>query len=302
MGWGDSIADILKNKVLPVINNLWDQITDIIIDKFTGVASYLSTIHIDWKEFYKQVIEGKESDKPWITSLGDNKYTVSNDEGKLIYDKFIGISQAYDRKYGINNLWETHEGRGKQMAGIPTHAYNKNALQTWLSSTLKSGSPEQIEYLNKLIEAAGVAEAPRLQPGQDGVEFLDWIIQHDIKPAGANTLHDNKWGDIQSDRDKDPLNIGVNKIVNEYRALREPISNSVIGAVGDTVNALMGVQVQDPALLRVQFRDDKGNAFAGAEVKMSGKVDTHTYNGFVDLESKDGVFNFQVSQQMRGTR
>ena len=64
----------------------------------------------------------------------------------------------------------------------------------------------------------------------------------------------------------------------------------------------MGVQVQDPALLRVQFRDDKGNAFAGAEVKMSGKVDTHTYNGFVDLESKDGVFNFQVSQQMRGTR
>lgn len=302
MGWGDSIADILKNKVLPVINNLWDQITDIIIDKFTGVASYLSTIHIDWKEFYKQVVQGKESNKPWITSLGDNKYTVSNDEGKLIYDKFIGISQAYDRKYGINNLWETHAGRGKQIAGIPTHAYNKNALQTWLSSTLKSGTPEQIEYLNKLIEAAGVAEAPRLQPGQDGVEFLDWIIQHDIKPAGANTLHDNKWGDIQSDRDKDPLNIGVNKIVNEYRALREPISNSVIGAVGDTVNALMGIQVQDPALLRVQFRDDKGNAFAGAEVKMSGKVDTHTYNGFVDLESKDGVFNFQVSQQMRGTR
>ena len=110
------------------------------------------------------------------------------------------------------------------------------------------------------------------------------------------------FGDVQKDINNDPLNKGINKVVDAYRAMREPVTGGVIDAVGGTLNALTGLQIQDPAVLKVQFKDDKGNAFAGAEVKMSGKVDTKVYNGFVDLESKDGVFNFQVSQQMRGSR
>lgn len=307
LGWGTSIADVLKNKVLPIVNNLWDQITDIIIDKFTGLASYLSTIKIDWNEFYKQVIKGKESDKPWITSLGDIKWSDSpTGSGKQaqrrMYDRFIEVTQSYDKKYGINNLWQMNNGDGKVMQGIPQFEYNMSTVPAWLSSVLKTGTPAQIEYLNGLLKASGLVDDPRLHAGQDGKEFLDWMLQHESNRSAANALHGNKWGDIQYDTDNDPLNKGVDKIVSEYRALRDPITGGVIDAVDGTLSVLTGLQIQDPAVLKVQFRDDKGNAFAGAEVKMSGRVDTKVYNGFVDLESKDGVFNFQVSQQMRGSR
>lgn len=329
VGWGASIADILKNKVLPIVNNLWDQITDIIIDKFTGLATYLSTIKVDWNEFYKQVVKGEKSDKPWITSLGDNKFNMEEFRSVDIYNKFVDISRDYDKKYGINNLWQVKDQRfdpnlamaagsgvesyefttrGKVMQGIPNIIDTINPenstkhLQDWLSNTLRTGSAEQIEYLNELIQAAGLSEVPNLRPGQNGEEFLNYLIQHGVKAAAANALHGNKWGNIQYDTDNDSLNRGVDKIVNEYRALRDPVTGGVIDAVGSTLSALTGLQVQDPALLKIEFRDDKGNAFAGAEVKMSGKVDTRTYNGFVDLESRDGIFNFQVSQQMRGSR
>lgn len=281
---GVKAIDIFRDTILPAINNVWDSVTDLIINKITGIAEFLSTIRIDKDEFINQVIRHKKSDKPWITSLLDTTASgLFNKEG--VYKS--GTSKSLDSFLEAASIFHT-KVPGVMPGGIyqalrTSKKVSRKSLVEWISAT-KNLSPENRETLNELVTQR-LGEGTVVTDNINPEEFLDYLARKDINPAAAGSIHGRR---SQEDIDASNINRGAYKVVGEYRKLRSPVEDMVLNEARNTLEHL-SIPSNVPPLLSITVKDDKNKKEAEATLYADGSLETRGNNSNVLLEGRDGV-------------
>lgn len=284
---GVKAIDIFKDTILPAINNVWDNIVKIVIDKMSGLMEFLSTIRVDKDEFINQVILGKKSDKPWIRSIMDtsiddvfekrNHYAWGTGHDSL--DKFITAVKVYAEQTGdVPPIAALQLGQ----PWAPT----KDELETAVNYL--NLSPSRRNIFNKILTEQS-DESLALSGAMSTAEYLDLITQHDENAGAAAYLH-GRWNDTLKKR-SDFFRYG-NKINGEYIKQRSIVEDMVLNETRSTLEHLTNTQ-NVPPLIKFEFTEDKKKGAEGT-VFADGSVTVRDYNGNVGVSARDGVFTMQL--------
>ena len=280
---GVKAIDIFKDTILPTINNVWDNIVKIVIDKMSGLMEFLSTIRIDKDEFINQVILHRKSDKPWIRSIMDtsiddvfekrNHYNWGTGHDSL--DKFITAVKVYAEQTGdVPPIAALQLGQ----PWAPT----KDELETAVNYFKLS--PQRSKVFNEILTEQS-DESLAIGSDLSTSEYLDLITQHG-KNAGAAALLHGRWNDTLKKR-SDFFHYG-NKINDEYIKQRGIIEDMILDGTRSTLEHLTNPQ-NVPPLLGITIKDDKNKKEAEATLYADGSINARDYNGSVVVEGRDGL-------------
>lgn len=280
---GVKAIDIFKDTILPAINNVWDNIVKIVIDKMSGLMEFLSTIRVDKDEFINQVILGKKSDKPWIRSIMDtsiddvfekrNHYNWGTGHDSL--DKFITAVKVYAEQTGdIPPIAALQLGQ----PWAPTKAELETAVNYFKLS------PQRSKVFNEILTKQS-DESLAIGSDLSTSEYLDLIAQHGEAPGAAAYLH-GRWNDTLKKR-SDFFRYG-NKIDDEYIKQRDIIEDMILDGTRSTLEHLTNPS-NVPPLLGITIKDDKNKKEAEATLYADGSINARDYNGSVAVEGRDGL-------------
>lgn len=280
---GVKAIDIFRNTILPAINNVWDNIVKIVIDKMSGLMEFLSTIRIDKDEFINQVILHRKSNKPWIrsimdTSIGDvfekrSHYDLGTGHDSL--DKFITAVKVYTEQTGdVPPIAALQLGQ----PWAPT----KDELETAVNYFKLS--PQRSKVFNKILTAQS-DESLAIGSDLSTSEYLDFIAQHDENAGAAAYLH-GRWNDTLEKRSF--AGKYLKKGYEEFTKQRDVIEEMVLNETRKTMEHLSKPS-NVPPLLNITVRDDKNKKEAEAILYADGSLETRGNNSNVLLEGRDGV-------------
>lgn len=205
---GISIAKFLRDKALPAIYGVWDNLVNYMIDRVTNFIEFLGTIRLDWKEFKNQVIDGKKSDKPWITSILTRGYDWDKPGNgwENSYGSTSNIEAQRDavRNHGIlgmfgNALLQTEYGSPHGGEGLSASSFEEivdniiYGIRTGSTSVVgkkglvTSNIPTAEEFSDLIYNSTGVRVD--LSKVQTGKELLDALQRYSENPYAAQWLH-----------------------------------------------------------------------------------------------------------------
>ena len=280
---GVKAIDIFKDTILPAINNVWDNIVKIVIDKMSGLMEFLSTIRVDKDEFINQVILGKKSDKPWIRSIMDTSiddvfekrshYNWGTGHDSL--DKFITAVKVYAEQTGdVPPIAALQLGQ----PWAPT----KDELETAVNYFKLS--PQRSKIFNKILTEQS-DESLAIGSDLSTSEYLDLITQHGEAPGAAAYFH-GRYNDTLKKRSSF-FRYG-NKIYDEYTRQRDVIEDAVLNEARNTAKYYSNPS-NVPPLLGITIKDDKNKKEAEATLYADGSINARDYNGSVVVEGRDGL-------------
>lgn len=281
---GVKAIDIFRDTILPAINNVWDNIVKIVIDKMSGLMEFLSTIRVDKSEFINQVILGKKRDKPWIRSIMDTSiddvfekrghYDLGTGHDSL--DKFITAVKVYTEQTGdVPPIAALQLGQ----PWAPT----KDELETAVNYFKLS--PQRSKVFNEILRAQS-DESLAIGSDLSTSEYLDFIAQHGENAGAAAYLH-GRWNDTLEKRSF--AGKYLKKGYEEFTKQRDVIEEMVLNETRNTMEHLSNPS-NVPPLLDITITGDKNKKEAEATLFADGSVNTRDYNGNVVLSGQDGVF------------
>lgn len=248
---------VLKDDILPVLDNIWDSIIDIMINKFSNFISYLSTIRVDFGELVKAVQGKKHGDI--ITYLGDT--TAMGTWGGIRFeqvpelDALTRVTTAFDKKYGRSFLsrggkWgpgipsRTAEAQGGDLSGTYYYNYN-NVIQGFQDWAKRTGelTPEQLADLNSMLAEAGLGYA---FTGSGDEAFLDFLAQSQQNAAGAAFMH-KQWA-----TDAAKTGSTVYRLGTELNAMRKRVGISL--RIQFSILLLVTLQTKPPLTSTLMIR------------------------------------------------
>ena len=280
---GVKAIDIFKDTILPAINNVWDNIVKMVIDKMSGLMEFLSTIRVDKGEFIKQVILGKKSDKPWIHSIMDtsiddvfekrNHYDWGTGHDSL--DKFITAVKVYAEQTGdVPPIAALQLGQ----PWAPTKAELETAVNYFKLS------PQRSKIFNKILTEQS-DESLAIGSDLSTSEYLDLVTQHGEAPGAAAYFH-GRYNDTLKKRSSF-FRYG-NKIYDEYTRQRDVIEDAVLNEARNTAKYYSNPS-NVPPLLGITITNDKNKKEAEATLYADGSINARDYNGSVVVEGRDGL-------------
>lgn len=284
---GVKAIDIFKDTILPAINNVWDNVVKIVIDKMSGLMEFLSTIRVDKDEFINQVILHRKSDKPWIRSIMDtsiddvfekrNHYNWGTGHDSL--DKFITAVKVYAEQTGdVPPIAALQLGQ----PWAPTKAELETAVNYFKLS------PQRSKIFNEILTGQS-DESLAIGSDLSTSEYLDLITQHG-ENAGAAAYFHGRYNDTLKKRSSF-FRYG-NKIYDEYTRQRSIVEDMVLNETRSTLEHLTNPQ-NVPPLIKFEFTEDKKKGAEGT-VFADGSVTVRDYNGNVGVSARDGVFTMQL--------
>ena len=280
---GVKAIDIFKDTILPTINNVWDNIVKIVIDKMSGLMEFLSTIRIDKGEFINQVILHRKSDKPWIRSIMDTSIDdVFKEEshydwgtGHDSLDKFITAVKVYAEQTGdVPPIAALQLGQ----PWAPT----KDELETAVNYFKLS--PQRSKIFNEILTEQS-DESLAIGSDLSTSEYLDLVTQHGENAGAAAYLH-GRHNDTLKKRSSF-FRYG-NKIYDEYTRQRDVIEDAVLNEARNTAKYYSNPS-NVPPLLGITIKDDKNKKEAEATLYADGSINARDYNGSVVVEGRDGL-------------
>lgn len=284
---GVKAIDIFKDTILPAINNVWDNVVKIVIDKMSGLMEFLSTIRVDKDEFINQVVLGKKSDKPWIRSIMD---TSIDDvfEKRSHYDWGTG-HDSLDKFITAVKVYAEQTGDVPPIAALQLGqpwAPTKDELETAVNYFKLS--PQRSKIFNEILTSQS-DESLAIGSDLSTSEYLDLVTRHGEAPGAAAYFH-GRWNDTLKKR-SDFFHYG-NKINDEFTKQRDVIEEMVVNETRKTMEHLSNPQ-NVPPLIKFEFTEDKKKGAEGT-VFADGSVTVRDYNGNVGVSARDGVFTMQL--------
>ena len=283
-----AVIELFRTKVMPKIFDVWDAISSYMIDKFTDLLSFLSTIRVDAKELLKLITTGK-SDKPWITSLADvgvNKGSDAHFRSSPSFTVIKDVAAAFDAAHpGLPGFLASD---GRIVQGIPYTkgkngtTFTDNDYISWLTSRLQFASEEDIQSLNaELTKALG--RDLQLSKSSNPVEVLNYILQgEEGNWAAANALHP-QYKNITDTRNA-PLNKAFHNIKEGSDAYRYIVDDVLL--TGES----MLQDAKSHSIIDINLKDDKDKK---ATLKVTdGHVSILSNNSDTDIIVQDGISQF----------
>lgn len=300
---------VLKDTIMPTFYNLWESISSFVIDKTTKLVEFLSTIKIDWDALKQQLLTGK-SDKPWITSLKDVTFENSGEEvkkahgqAKAFYDPavtaFISGANTWGAKSTFGTIPTSFTWSNTRITGgrdtTVSRTSSTDDIRGWLTNVMTAGTDDDIARLSAQLSIS-LGRKVKLKRGQSVDDFLDWVLRSGRNINAANFL--NPAFEMDDDLSKSTYNRFSKELISSADQYGKLTLESLInmGLVSLDANR------SEAALLKVQIADDKGNSAVDATIKADGSIETRRYNGFVDVETRDGIFQFQLNQGSKFSR
>lgn len=280
---GVKAIDIFKDTILPAINNVWDHIVELIIDKMSGLVEFLRTIRIDKDEFINQVIKGKKSDKPWIRSIVDTSiddvfeerehYDLGTGRGSL--DKFITAVKVYAEQTGdVPPIAALQYGQ--------TWAPTKEELETAVNYFKLS--PQRSKIFNEILTSHS-DESLAIGSDLSTSEYLDMVAQHG-EDAGAAAYFHGRWNNALEKQSF--MGKYAKRGYREFTRQRDIVEEMVLNEARKTAEHL-SIPSNVPPLLSITVKDDKNKKEAEATLYADGSINARDYNGSVVVEGRDGL-------------
>lgn len=284
---------VLRDNILPVFNNIWDSIIDVMIDKFSNFISYLGTIRLDFGELVKAIQGKKHGDI--LTYLGDT--TAMGTWGGIQQqtvpelDRLAQVATAFDVKYGRKFLsaggyWgpgfgSKHVIEEGGLLGADAYVYD-NVIQGFQDWAKRTGelTPDQLADLNSMLADAGFGYA---FTGSGDEAFLDFLAQSGQNAAGAAFLH-GQWSTESAKRGSVPY-----RLATELNAIRKkgqdvvgsPILNSLIDYANS--KATLDITVNGKGVASMSVAADGSMALTGA-----------SNNSLVNVVPSDGSAQYVI--------
>lgn len=284
---------VLRDNILPIFNNIWDSIIDVMIDKFSNFISYLGTIRLDFGELVKAIQGKKHGDI--LTYLGDT--TAMGTWGGIQQqavpelDRLAQVATAFDVKYGRKFLsaggyWgpgfgSKHVIEEGGLLGADAYVYDNviRGFQDWAKRTGEL-TPDQLADLNSMLADAGFGYA---FTGSGDEAFLDFLAQSGQNAAGAAFLH-GQWSTESAKRGSVPY-----RLATELNAIRKkgqdvvgsPILNSLIDYANS--KATLDITVNGKGVASMSVAADGSMALTGS-----------SNNSLVNVVSSDGSARYVI--------
>lgn len=325
----DKLADSVeyfRDEILPRVYNVWDLIVSYSIDKLTNLLEFLSTIRIDFDEFKKQVIQGKEGDKPWIVSAASSydykkehqkNFTwraYKDDDFSANYHPRTRDDMAYadDRVYVDDRMYTavrssrafTPEvikesfGTASQMWAVDA----KDAMKTTWNRLFAYLSENNVKLLNEdleeLFNVKGIDVSPVIGDAEaqgDFLEMLSKIQDKHMSPYALAAIE--KYSKFF--KGLDPHDSKVNQRLHGVYDDTKDVRNAAAYAAATSIATGLRDLGDIPPKLIIEIIDADGNKQGYGIIREDGSTITGRYNGDVDIFGQDGVYRFQRNQSTK---
>lgn len=188
---GISIAKFLRDKALPAIYGVWDNLVNYMIDRVTNFMEFLGTIRIDWKEFKNQVIDGKPSDRPWITSIITRDFgwaSGPNDIARAVGDM---PAPGYEALYDDSDYYHTRSRQlfGRKASALATALIQRFGGYTTTGGERKALNQAQLEdAIDRIIHSPDEGDVWGLREMIKDVTGYEMSLEAMKKSSGHNIL------------------------------------------------------------------------------------------------------------------